>query len=235
MKFVIDDRVFAAIPDMVVGVVVAQGVDNTKAVPEVSAMLAQSVAAAEARFSGREVKKAEEIVPYREAFRALGINPNRFPCSAEALFSRIGKGKGMPSINPLVDLNNAVSLKYVIPMGTHDLKDVPEVIGMRPATENDRFLPFCGGEEEVPDPGEVVYAVGNQVRTRRWTWRQSENGKITAETSTVFFPIDGFAGVNEAAVRAATDELAGMLVSCFGARVKTGFVDRNHPEFVWSF
>ena len=51
----------------------------------------------------------------------------------------------------------------------------------------------------------------------------------------MFFPIDGFAGVNEAAVKAASDELAGMLVSCFGARVKTGFVDRNHPEFVWSF
>ena len=50
MRFVIDSRVFAAIPDMVVGVVVAQGVDNTKAVPEVSAMLAQSVEAAEPGF-----------------------------------------------------------------------------------------------------------------------------------------------------------------------------------------
>ncbi len=235
MRFVIDGRVFAAIPDMVVGVVVACGVDNTKDMPEVSAMLAQSVAAVQARFSGQDVKKAREIVPYREAFRALGINPNRFPCSAEALFSRIGKGKGMPSINSLVDLNNAVSLKYVIPMGTHDLKDMPDAIEMRPATENDRFLPFGGGEEEVPDSGEVVYAVGNQVRTRRWTWRQSENGKITAETSTVFFPIDGFAGFNDVAVKAATDELAEKLVSFFNAEVRTGFVDRDHPEFVWSF
>ena len=227
----IDSRVFAAIPDMVVGVVVAQGVDNTKAVPEVSAMLAQSVEAAEARFSGREVKKAEEIVPYREAFRALGINPNRFPCSAEALFSRIGKGKGMPSINPLVDLNNAVSLKYVIPMGTHDLKDVPEVIGMRPATENDRFLPFGGGEEEVPDAGEVVYAVGNQVRTRRWTWRQSEVGKITPETRDLLFPIDGFTSLNLERVLAARAELAEGLERYFGAKTAVGLVDRDNCVF----
>ena len=235
MKFRIAESVFRALPDMVVGVVVAQGVDNSRAVPEVSAMLARSVAAAEARFAGREVKKAEEIVPYREAFRALGINPNRFPCSAEALFSRIGKGKGMPHINPLVDLNNAVSLEYAIPMGTHDLKEVTGAIEMRQADENDRFLPFGGLEEEVPEAGEVVYAVGHQGRTRRWTWRQSENGKITPETSSVFFPIDGFAGFNDGNVKKATDELAEKLSAFFGAAVKTGFVDRNHPEFVWAF
>lgn len=50
---------------------------------------------------------------------------------------------------------------------------------VRPAAEGDRFIPFGGGEAELPDPGEIVYASGQEVRTRRWTWRQSEVGKIT--------------------------------------------------------
>lgn len=29
--------------------------------------------------------------------------------------------------------------------------------------------------------GEAVYASGSEIRTRRWTWRQSERGKITEE------------------------------------------------------
>ena len=30
--------------------------------------------------------------------------------------------------------------------------------------------------------GEAVYASGSEIRTRRWTWRQSERGKITEAT-----------------------------------------------------
>lgn len=61
---------------------------------------------------------------------------------------------------------------------------------------------------EIPDLSEVIYAVGNQVRTRRWTWCQSEHGKIETDSSYVFFPIDGFKDFNEDAVFSARVELA---------------------------
>lgn len=117
----------------------AKGIDNTKAYPEVDRLLDKSITAAAQRFGGKKVKEEPYILPYREVFRALNINPNKYLCSIEALFTRITKGKGMPHINPIVDLGNAGSLKYTLPMGAHDL----------------------GGS------GEVVYAVGHQVRTRR--------------------------------------------------------------------
>ena len=46
-------------------------------------------------------KNAEEIAPYRDAFKAIGVNPNRYMCSIEALLDRIAKGKGFPHINAL--------------------------------------------------------------------------------------------------------------------------------------
>ena len=102
----------------------------------------------------------------------------------------------MPYINPVVDLGNAVSLKYTLPMGAHDLGGGSNDICIRLAKDGDVFLPFGADTEETPDVGEVVYAVGKQVRTRRWTWRQSENGKITAASSDIFFPINGFNDFN---------------------------------------
>ena len=63
---------------------------------------------------------------YQEAFRALNINSNKHLCSIESLFTRITKGKGMPHINPIVDLGNAVSLKHTISMSAHDLGDNDE-------------------------------------------------------------------------------------------------------------
>ncbi len=85
----------------------------------------------------------------------------------------------MPSINPIVDLGNAISLKYTLPMGAHDLGNIDDKnIEVRMSKKEDTFLPFGGNEVEQLTENEVVYTVGNQVRTRRWTWRQSEYGKI---------------------------------------------------------
>ena len=184
MKFIVEKEIFEKLPDACFGVVMARGIDNSREYPEIDRLLEESIQAAAQRFEGRKVKEEPDILPYREAFRALEINPNKFLCSIEALFTRIAKGKGMPHINPVVDLGNAVSLKYTLPMGAHDLGGSREDICIRLAQPGDTFLPFGSDTEETPEAGEVVYAVGHQVRTRRWTWRQSERGKITESVST---------------------------------------------------
>ena len=230
MKFIIEPAIFNTLPNLCIGVVVAKGIDNRQSYEPIQALLNQAIANVEQQFSGVKVKESTAILPYRDAFQQLSINPNKFMCSIEALFTRIAKGKGMPSINPLVDLNNAISLKYHLPMGTHDLSLSEDDVMLRFATENDRFLPFGSSETETPDAGELIYAVGNQVRTRRWTWRQSEIGKIDEKTNYVFFPIDGFKGVNDSQVKAAMTELSELLVQVFGAEVKIGWLDSEQTE-----
>ena len=167
------------------------------------------------------------------AFRALGINPNKFLCSIEALLTRIAKGKGFPHINAAVDLGNAVSIKHRLPMGAHDLGTIEDGLDVRLAQEGDTFIPFGSTEEEAPDAGEAVYACGHEIRTRRWTWRQSERGKITENTKAILFPIDGFSDVNAAEVQAAADELVALLKKYFGdgLDIEVGTVTREHPRF----
>ena len=230
MRFIIDRAVFDKLPDYCVGVVTAKGICNSGEHQEIEKMLDESIKLAESRFLDHKVKEEPDVIPYRAAFQALGMNPNKYMCSIEALFTRIAKAKGMPHINPLVDLNNAISLKYTLPMGTHDLAAAPGDMEIRFSRQDDTFLPFGGDAEESPDEGELVYAVGSQVRTRRWTWRQSEHGKITADSGYVFFPIDGFIGFNDERVRAAASELDAALKASFGCVTVTGFVDRDHPE-----
>lgn len=233
MKFKVEDKVFEKLPNLYIGVVVAKNIDNTKDYPEVKQKLADSIKVAESRFLDKKVKEDQAIIPYREAFSQLGMNPNKFQCSVEALFTRISKGKKLPSINPLVDLNNAVSLKHTLPMGTHDLSRSSKDIEMRYARDGDTFVPMGSTEVETPDTGEVVYAVGDEVRTRRWAWRQSDYGKITPDTSYVFFPIDGFIGVNEKEVDEAAQELAKELEEVFKCKTVVGHVDASNPEFKW--
>ena len=234
MQFVIAPEVFAALPSACFGVVAVKGAKPGSAAEEIRRRLAEAVESCTAALEGVAIKQAPEIVPYREAFRALGINPNKYPCSIEALLTRIAKGKGMPSINPLVDFGNAVSLRHRIPIGAHDMATFRDgVLEVRPARDGDRFIPFGGGEAEIPDPGEIVYVSGGEVRTRRWTWRQSEIGKITDATDSLLFPVDGFADVNRAQTLAARDELAAWAEELLAAEVTVGWIDRDSREFTF--
>ena len=232
MQFVIAPEVFAALPTACFGVVAVKGAKPGPAAEEIRRRLAGAVESCTAALEGVAIKQAPEIVPYREAFRALGINPNKYPCSIEALLTRIAKGKGMPSINPLVDFGNAVSLRHRIPIGAHDMATFRDgVLEVRPARDGDRFIPFGGGEAETPDPGEIVYVSGGEVRTRRWTWRQSEIGKITDATDSLLFPVDGFADVNRAQTLAARDELAAWAEELLAAEVTVGWIDAGNRVF----
>lgn len=230
MKFIVEKEIFDLIPNVCFGVVVAKGIDNSKSYPAVDELLNINIKKAEDYFHDKKVKEEKEILPYREAFRSLGINPNKYMCSIEALFTRIAKGKGMPHINPIVDLGNAISLQYTLPLGAHDLNASSSDICVRLSKEGDTFLPFGSTEEESPDANEVVYAVDNEVRTRRWTWRQSEHGKIDETTTNVFFPIDGFTDFNKEEVLKAREELQKQLTTIFGCETIVGFVDKDHPE-----
>ena len=232
MQFVIAPEVFAALPSACFGVVAVKGAKPGPAAEEIRRRLAEAVESCTAALEGVAIKQAPEIVPYREAFRALGINPNKYPCSIEALLTRIAKGKGMPSINPLVDFGNAVSLRHRIPIGAHDMATFRDgVLEVRPARDGDRFIPFGGGEAEIPDPGEIVYVSGGEVRTRRWTWRQSETGKIIDATDSLLFPVDGFADVNRAQTLAARDELAAWAEELLAAEVTVGWIDAGNRVF----
>lgn len=228
-----EKEIFEKIDDLFVGIVVAKGIDNSKEYQKIDELLEKSIILAEEKFLNKRVKEDELIIPYREAFFKLGINPNKFQCSVEAMFNRISKGKKIPNINPLVNLNNAMSLKYTLPMGTHDLSKSNLDIEMRFAKDNDTFIPMGSDKVEKLDNSEVIYAVGNQVRTRRWTWRQSNEGKIDENTSYVFFPIDGFKGFNDNKVKEVIKELKKVLRDNFNCEIVSGFVDKANRTFEW--
>jgi len=235
MKFVVEDAVFDVLDDVCFGVVVARNVDNSLPNAESAKLLDESICLIEEKFSGVKVKESAEILPFRAAFTKLGMNPNKFMSSIEAMATRVEKKKGFPHINPIVDLGNAISLKYLVPMGAHDMDSAAGDIVVRFSRPGDSFIPFGETEAELLEDGELIYCAGDKVKTRRWIWRQSEAGKVTADSSNIFFPIDGFSAMNREQVLAARDELARLLQQHFGCQVQVGFVDKDQREMKLAF
>lgn len=231
MKFSVSSEVFEKLDNVCFGVIVAKGIDNSLLKNDIVEKLNQSIKNCEDKFKDTKIKELEEILYYRDVFKELGINPNKFMSSIEAMLTRTSKGKGLPNISPIVDLGNAVSLKYMVPLGAHDIDTLEGDIEVRFSKEGDSFIPLGTEETEILEDGELIYSAGDNVRTRRWIWRQSEQGKITNESKNIFFPIDGFTNKNYESVMSARDELASLLKEVFSCDVKVGFIDKNNTEF----
>ncbi|MGI6348646.1 MAG: hypothetical protein GX245_05415 [Eubacteriaceae bacterium] len=232
MKFVVYEEVFRALPDYCVGVVVAEEIDNTKSNETIKVLYENQMQKTMEILQNVNLKESPALLPYRQAMQAVGINPNKYPSSIEAMLKRVQKGHLLPSINPAVDLSNLVSMKYLLPMGSHDMDALTGNIAVRFSRESDVFLPLGESEEESVEAGDLVYCDEMRIRTRRWIWRQSDVGKITEDTRRIFFPIDGFANSNKEAVLAAAEELEALLKTHFHCETKRGFVDREHPESI---
>ncbi len=190
MFFSIQKELFDILPDLTIGVVVARDVDNTHPSKEIDDLLTQAIEEVKKNFVGDKAQEHSRIKPWRTAFSKLGISGSKFPSSIESMVRRVLKGDPFPKINPLVDLYNSVSLRFLVPMGGHDLDTLEGNIHLRFAEGWEPFTPMGGGETMTVPKGELVYRDDREVLTRNWVWRQCEKDKATEKTKNIFIPID---------------------------------------------
>lgn len=67
------------------------------------------------------VTQREGIAEWRQLWKRLGADPNRYRHSAESLMLRISKQNYLTPYHSGVDLNNFFSLQYEIPVGLYDV------------------------------------------------------------------------------------------------------------------
>ncbi len=126
-----------------------------------------------------------EIAAWRRAYTQMGLKPTKYRSAAEALLRRFKREDNLPQLHPLVDLCNAVSLAFALPIAVFDLDHVDSYLEVRRATGNEEYLAFSGNVE-TPPAGEVIFAdAAKQVHARRWTFRQSRRSTISPQTSRV--------------------------------------------------
>jgi DNA/RNA-binding domain of Phe-tRNA-synthetase-like protein len=115
----------------------------------------------------------------------MGLKPTQYRCAAESLLRRFRKEGSLPRLHPLVDLCNAVSLAFAVPVAVLDADQVAWPLEVRYASGDEDYLTF-GGEVEHPAPGEVIFAdQAGQAHARRWTNRQSGRSAVSPATNSV--------------------------------------------------
>jgi len=207
MRFTTDSRLYELFPDLRIGVLVLE-VDNRHYGKD---GLDEAIDQVRFHFPFEKPQDHPHIRVWREAFSRVGISASKYLSSIESLVRRAMKGGSFPRINPLVDLYNAVSLKYLVPMGGHAIAPLNGDITLGFAEGTEPFHPMDSPEIEIVPGGEVVYKDEAEVLTRRWVWRQCDKDKVKEETRLVFVPIDVMAGLSRELPGRAMDEMESRL------------------------
>ncbi|KOV77763.1 MULTISPECIES: B3/4 domain-containing protein [unclassified Streptomyces] len=219
----VSDEVRALAPGFTHVVIEAHDVVNGPSTEASSALLDDAARRLAARLAGRAPHEDPHMAAWREVYTAFGAKPSRTRNSAEALAKRALSDAGLPRINLLVDLYNAISVARLFPVGGEDIDRVQGGMRLVRATGEEDFVTVAAGAEAVehPEPGEVVWRDDAGVTCRRWNWRQGPRTRLTEETTSAVFLLETLAPVPVEEARSAATELAELLEKFSpGARIE---------------
>jgi DNA/RNA-binding domain of Phe-tRNA-synthetase-like protein len=237
VRFVVSPEIFELYPGLKLPVAVAEGVEA--AADSLGVEKLWRHAWEDARQSAPNYGNAQShprVAAWRDAMAATGVSGRKFPSSVESLLRRSFKGGEPPSINPLVDFYNSISLRHVVPAGGFDLAQLGDALELRLTREGDTFRPLDRTSAERVEPGEVAYASGNEVLARHFVWKQSHVGLLGELTRSVFLVCEVLGEVEESAdglAQAVLEDLSEGVRRYFGAEPATFLMEERVSAASW--
>ena len=225
-QFIAEDSFWNLFPQAVIGVVVAEGMKPASEVPqedadEIARLLDRANIGAERHLTSDTISENAPVKAWREAYRAFKTKKGA-RCSIENLLKRVLKGKPVGSITPAVDIYNAVSLTYALPVGGEDIDAFEGDLRLGLTEGGDAFLPLGENESDDPTlPGELCYRDDAGAVCRCWNWRDGVRTALTDDSKNAFLIIECVEPERAADCEAAINKLAELVERYLGATIRT--------------
>ncbi len=229
MHFSHHPEIRSAFPALVAGVIHASGI---RADADASVHVAGFSARAKARLdaAGSE-SELPEVQAWRRAFSRMGLKPTQYRCASESLLRRFKKEGELPAMHPLIDLCNAASMAFAVPVAALDVDRIAWPLQVRPALGTEAYEAFSG-EHEHPEVGEVTFAdAQGRSHARRWTHRQSGLSAIRDGTREVLVVCEGLHASAAQDVQSLVDELSAALQAVWGIPTRSALLTEQAPAF----
>ena len=234
-KFIAEESFWDLFPEAAIGIVVANGMKSTDEVPEadvqaIAGLLREANAAADQHLESNTISQNEVVAVWREAYRKFKTKKGA-RCSVENLLKRVLKGNPVGSITPSVDIYNAISLKYALPVGGEDIDTFKGDVRLGITEGGDAFRPLGEDEDEPTLPGELCYRDDAGAICRCWNWRDGVRTALTDDSKNAFLIIECVDPARVDDLRAAIDEFAGLIERYLGATIAAKkIVTKDDPE-----
>lgn len=228
--YTIDKEIFDLFPGYCRGVVLAFDIKNIDSPHELTAMLRDAEASLQDMINNDEVASHPKINAWREAYRAFGAKPAKYRSSIEAMVRRVLKNNELPNINAIVDIGNIISLNHIVTVGGHAIDVVSGNLSLKKAKGDEEFTAFGTDKVENPESGEIIFAEGDTVLTRRWSWRQANHTSTQKSTTAVEVNVDGLPPVTMDEVDKICQETMEMIRKYCGGKLRYEILSEENPE-----
>lgn len=228
-KFIIENDFWDVFPDAKIGIITAKGIDNTATdTVKYQKILAEAQTQVPKHLPNEAFSENAVIKVWREAFQQFKTKKGA-RSSIEALLKRVNNGNALTSINPLVDIYNAVSLTYALPCGGEDIDCFEGDIRLTKAIGDEPFVTLGTDENDSPYPGEIVYKDDAGAICRCWNWREAVRTMLTEKTQNAFLCVElvDLSRVN--VFHEALEALAANVKAHLGGTCDIKILDREHP------
>ena len=227
MYFQHSSEIWDTFPELVPGALTATGISAAGAVDD---PVARFSAIAKTRLEACPESELPEIQAWRRAFTRMGLKPTQYRCASESLLRRFRKEGSLPRIHPLIDLCNAISLAFAVPVAVFDVSAVTGFVEVRRASGSEAYETFSG-EIEHPDPGEVIFAdEAGRAHARRWVNRQSGASAVRETMASVLIVSEGLHDSAEADVGALMSALSAELDAAWSSATRPVILSRAAPR-----
>ncbi len=227
MYFCHTPEIWEDFPQLVPGVLVVEGI---RPEADVEDRVIYWFDQARERLSQGPESEMAEVSAWRRAYTQMGLKPTKYRSAAEALLRRFKREDDLPRLHPLVDICNALSLAFALPIAVFDLENVDTFLEVRRAKGDEQYLAFSG-EIETPPADEVIFAdASNQVHARRWTFRQSRRSTIQPETSRVLIVTEALHETAATDIERLVNELATETASAWAAPLQQTILSATQPR-----
>ncbi|WP_307679928.1 B3/4 domain-containing protein [Streptomyces sp. V4I2] len=231
MRFRHADALWADHPELSAGALHATGIDISA---DVTARVAEYTSRATARLAGASESAFPEVLAWRRTFSRMGLKPTQYRCASESLLRRLRKEGELPRIHPVVDLCNALSVAYGVPVAALDVDRISgPLLEVRRALGDEHYTTF-GGDTEHPAPGEVTFVdSAGRAHARRWTNRQSGHSAVGEHTGRILVVTEA---MHEGGAQTVSDLLktaAEELTAHWPTTTASAVLTRSAPEFVF--
>ena len=226
--FQYDAAILSTFPNIVAGVIRANGLRNGPSSPALQAAYGAEQQAVLTRLGNTPLSEVESLAAWRAAFRSFGVDPTQYRSAAEALLRRLTKKGDIPSINTLVDLGNLVSIRYGLPVAVVDQSGVTAPITVHFADGSEPFRNLNQAEVDHPAPGEVIFTdTDGRGVARRWCWRQSEESGARESTTDIVITVEAHHANGRADIEAAVADLLALLAEHCGVQGEAAILSRD--------
>jgi len=230
MDFQHSGEIWRDFPELVPGVVFADGITPDAAAGD---RVARFTAIARSRLAGTAESELPEIRAWRHAFTRMGLKPTQYRCASEALLRRLRKDGALPALHPLVDVCNAASAAFAIPVAVLDASKITGGLEVRYAAGDEDYLTFSG-QAEHPSPREVIFAdQAGQVHARRWTNRQSGLSAVGPSTATALIVAEAMHGSASSDVPRLIAAIAAELNAIWSITPAAALLSQSAPRFTF--